>query len=438
MGTVSWTSDYAYPRIPARPDIAPRPDSRSRGDVPSWALDEWLAEPLRDRPTEFLPPPHEPRRRGRSILAAVLAVLLLIGSGIGIGWTLGSGDNSASAPRTPEPPLSTTNPPASPARDLTVKEVAARVTSAIVDINTVIGAVGGRRALGQAAGTGMVLTATGEVLTNNHVIAGATTIRVVVQHRGEFEATVIGADPVDDVALLQMTNASNLPTVSLGDPSRLSIGDTVVAVGNALGRGGAPSVTQGSVQALGRSVDVRDEHGGFEHLHDLIQMDAPISRGDSGGAVVNTRAQIVGMITAARTGPNRPVSHLGYAISVSDALHIVNEIRAGHRSSTIILGKPAFLGVEVEAFSASRAAGAGLGVSSGAWVAAVIPGAPAARAGMRAPTVITAIDGETISSTDDLGPAIYTHRPGERIAVTWVDRSGTHTATVVLIAGPAV
>jgi S1-C subfamily serine protease len=316
--------------------------------------------------------------------------------------------------------------------------VGARLTPAIVDINTVIGAVGGRRALGQAAGTGMVLTSTGEVLTNNHVIAGATTIRVVVQHRAEFEAEVIGADPVDDVALLQMTNASNLPTVPLGDPSALTIGDTVVAVGNALGRGGPPSVTQGSVRALDRSVDVRDEHGGFEHLHGLIQMDAPISPGDSGGAVADMRAQVVGMITAARTGPDRPVSHLGYAISVSTALHIVNEIRAGHRSSTIILGKPAFLGVEVQAFSASRATGAGIHVDSGAWVEAVIPGAPAAGAGMRSPAVITAVDGKAISSTEDLGPAIYTHRPGERIAVTWVDRTGTHTATVELIAGPAV
>ena len=192
------------------------------------------------------------------------------------------------------------------------------------------------------------------------------------------------------------------------------------------------------VAGLGRNVDVRDEHGGFEHLRDLIQMDAAISPGDSGGALANMHGQVIGMITAARTPPNRSVSHLGYAISVHTAIRIVDEIRAGHRSSTIILGKPGFLGVEVEDFSAAKAADAGLDVSGGAWVAGVIRGTPASRAGMRAPAVITAVNGGAIDSTAELGPQIYTHRPGDSIIVTWVDRAGTHTATVTLVAGPAV
>jgi len=312
------------------------------------------------------------------------------------------------------------------------------VTPAVVDVNTVIGAFAGRRPLGQAAGTGMILTSSGEVLTDNHVISGATSIRVTVQHRGQFQATVIGADPVDDVALLQLSGASGLPSVSLGDPSSVAVGDEVVAVGNALGKGGTPSVSHGNVDGVGRHVDVRDEHGSFEHLRDLIQMDAAISPGDSGGALANMHGQVIGMITAARTAPNRSVSHLGYAISVRNALRIVDEIRAGHRSATIILGKPGFLGVEVEDFSSAKAADAGLDVSRGAWVAGIIRGTPASRAGMRAPAVITAVNGGAIASTAELGPEIYTHRPGERIVVTWVDRGGTHTATVTLVAGPAV
>jgi S1-C subfamily serine protease len=421
---VSWSGGTG-PWIPPRPDIASRPDVA--GDTRPW----WAAEPSSR-------PPDEPRRRGRSILAALLAVLLLTGSGIGIGWSLGSGSRTPPAqPHRPEPPLSTTNPPSEGA-NLSVAGVAARVTPAVVDVNTVIGAFPGRRPLGQAAGTGMILTSTGEVLTNNHVIAGATSIRITVQHHGQYQAMVLGADPVDDVALLQLSNASNLPTVSLGDPLSVSIGDEVVVVGNALGRGGTPSVSHGSVEDLGRSVDVRDEHGGFEHLRDLIQMDAAISPGDSGGALANMRGQVVGMITAARTAPNHPVSHLGYAISVPNALRIVNEIRAGRRSATIILGQPGFLGVEVSTFSATRAARAGLDVNQGAWVASVIGGTPASRAGMHAPAVITEVNGRAITSTDDLGPRIYTHRPGERITVTWIDRAGPHTATVALIAGPAV
>src|SRR5207248_748779 len=215
---VSWTGSRDQ-GIPARPDIAPRPDTASPAG-PWWAAGS---------PVEA---PPDRRGHGRSILAAVLAVLVLIGSGIGIGWTLGVG-NRSEGPRVvqPEPPLTTASPPVE-GKQLSVAAVAARVTPAIVDVNTVIGAFAGRRPLAQAAGTGMILTSTGEVLTNNHVISGATSIRVTVQHRGQFQAMVIGADPVDDVALLQLSNASNLPTVSLGDPSTAAVGDEVVAVGN--------------------------------------------------------------------------------------------------------------------------------------------------------------------------------------------------------------
>jgi S1-C subfamily serine protease len=406
------------------------------GWSPPGGWDEGGAAPT--EPIWFPPRPdvqEAPRRRlsATSIAAGVLAVLVLVGSGIGIGWGLGSHTNTVtSAPRSPEAPIRVSPSPVASGKPLSLHQISLRVSPAVVDINVVVGQFGNGQPLAQAAGTGMIVTGSGEVLTNNHVIAGATSIHVTIQHRGEYEATVLGADPVDDVALLQVQGISALPTVSLGADGTVAIGDRVVAIGNALGRGGAPSVTQGEVRDLHRSIDVRDEHGGFEHLQDVIQIDAPISPGDSGGAVVDAFGKVIGMITAARTGPNRPVAVLGYAIPVDGALRIVNLIRAGRSRANVIVG------VQVDDLTPSRAARLGFGVNSGAYVAGVIPGKPAAKAGMRAPAIITQVDGTAVDSTDALGPMIYTHRPGDTITVTWVDRQGTHTSHVQLVAGPPV
>ena len=434
-------TDHGWPGGPPYgEDAGPQP-----GWSPPWGWDETAEASVRPGgilipPRPDLEPPRRRGLRGTSLLAAILAVLVLVGSGVGIGWGLGSQHRSSATSASPLPrgPLRVSPVPSSAGRPLTTHEISLRVAPAVVDVNVIVGQFSGQRPLAEAAGSGMILTADGEVLTNNHVIAGATSIRVAIEHRGTYSATVLGADPVDDVALVQLQGVSALPTVSLGDPTSLSVGDAVVAIGNALGRGGPPKVTSGSVQDLGRTINVHDERGGIEHLNDLIQMDAPISPGDSGGALVDSHGRVVGMITAARTGPNRPVSVLGYAIPVDGALRIVNQIRAGRRSDTVIVGSPGFLGVEVEDLTPARAARLGFGVTSGAYVAHVLPGTPAAHAGMHAPAIITAVDGTPVDSTDALGPKIYTHRPGDTISVTWVDAAGRHTATVQLVAGPPV
>jgi len=275
------------------------------------------------------------------------------------------------------------------------------------------------------------------VLTNNHVIAGATSISVTFQGRpGTYDATVIGADPTDDVALLQVRGVSGVPIVGLADSSSLSVGQKVAAIGNALGLGGTPRITAGTVSALNQTISVRGDTGRVEHLTNLIQTDAHISPGDSGGPLVNASGQVVGMITAGSRSQFRTEAALAFAIPVNNAVDIANQIREGKASSKIILGQPGFLGVAVQGLDARTATQ--LGVSSGALVIEVVPGTPAAHAGMQVGAVITAVGGRKIGTADELGPAIYVHKPGERVEVVWVDASGAHSAVVTLIAGPAV
>jgi S1-C subfamily serine protease len=394
---------------------------------------EWWSTPA-------VPAEEHPRHgRGRVVLAAVLAGLLLLG-GIGIGWglTRGFGGSSRTGTRAP---LTAVQPSVGHAdQALNVKAVAAQVEPAVVDVNTTILVdASGRTA--QAAGTGMIVTSTGQVLTNNHVIRSATSIRITVEgHQGTYTAKVLGADPTDDIALLQIQGLSGLPTVTLADSSTLSVGQDVVAIGNALGQGGSPTVTQGSISSLGQSITVSDGRGGTESLTDVIEMDAPIQPGDSGGPLVNAAGQVVGMITAGSrdSRSQQAVSSVGFAITSNAALSVVNEIRAGHESAKIILGQPGFLGVEVANLDAAAISRLGLNVTSGALVVGVFPDSPADDAGMSRDSVITAINGVHVESADTLGPIIHQYKSGDQIQVTWVDQKGSHTSTVRLIDGPAV
>jgi S1-C subfamily serine protease len=171
----------------------------------------------------------------------------------------------------------------------------------------------------------------------------------------------------------------------------------------------------------------------------LIQTDATIRQGVSGGPLVNTAAQVVGIITAgSRTSRSESGSRVGFAIPTSAALSIVNEIRAGRASSSIIVGQPGFLGVEVQELDAVTADRLGLDARSGVLIVGVTQGTPAAIVGISEGSVITAVNGLGVSSIDELGSALRRHKPGEEVRVTWVDENGTHTATARLISGPAV
>jgi S1-C subfamily serine protease len=305
----------------------------------------------------------------------------------------------------------------------------------VVDIYTVIATTGASES---AAGTGLVLTPSGLVLTNNHVVRGATSIRVSVQGRsGGYAAVVVGVDPADDIALVQIQGVSGLPTVTLGDSSSVIVGETVVALGNAGGTGGAPSVSEGRVNGLDQSITAADDNGGSERLSGLIESDASISPGDSGGALINSAGQVVGIITAGEsTSPEQTSTTVGYAITSNAALAIANQILSGRSSASVYIGPTGYLGVGVIDLNPRVAARLGLQVDSGALVESVAQGSPAASAGIRSGSVLTAVGSTTISSAAELGPALWTHKPGQKVRVTWVDQDGAHTTSVTLASGP--
>ena len=384
---------------------------------------------------EIPPMPTRRRSRVRIAVAAILASLVFLGSGIAIGWGLSGGGSTASNPGSPSGGVLAPGGRSGGGVDL--QAIAERVDPAVVDIQTVIGA--GSFTEGSAAGTGMILTSTGQVLTNNHVIRGATSIRVTIQGRsGTYSADVVGADPAADVALLQIRDVSGLPTVSVAT-SNATVGRTVIAIGNAFGRGGVPSVTSGTVTAIRQTITAGDPGAEPERLSGLIESNASIAPGDSGGPLVGTDGRVLGMITAAsRSMAFERASHDGFAIAIQDALSVVRQIRSGRATGDIVLGRPGMLGVQVRDLTPGAAARLGLGASSGALVVGVVPNAPADSAGIGAGAVIVSVDGTAIDSADGLGTVLHAHHPGDRVRVTWVDASGTHSATVSLVTGPAV
>jgi S1-C subfamily serine protease len=248
---------------------------------------------------------------------------------------------------------------------------------------------------------------------------------------------VVGTDRPADIALIQIQGVSGLPTATVADSSTVAVGESVVARGTALGQGGAPAVSQGSITALNQSITASTGRNSAEQLSGLIQSDAPISPGESGGPLVNSAGQVVGMITAGESqGYRQSTSTVGYAIPTNAAIDVVNQIRAGGNGNPdIIIGKPGYLGVSVKPLSPAAAANLGLSVGSGVVVSQVVAGSPAEQVGITQNSVITAIDGKAVSSQNSLSQAIQSHKPGQQIRVTWVDQSGTHSATATLIPG---
>ncbi|MHB8643462.1 MAG: S1C family serine protease [Gaiellaceae bacterium] len=281
-----------------------------------------------------------------------------------------------------------------------------------------------------AAGTGIVLTSSGKILTNNHVIRGATTIRVVIPSSGRtYIARVVGYDVTADIALLKV-NASNLRPAQLGTSSSLQLGSSVTALGNAGGTGSIVSAS-GTITALGQAIDVSDDQGGSEHLTGLIKTDAALQPGDSGGPLVNSAGRVIGIDTAASSRIVFGGGSEGYAIPINTARSITRLIAAGHASATVHVGGTAFLGVEVASASAYYP-----GVTGGT-IVDVVPGSPASTAGIAGGDTITSFAGTTITAPDTLSPLVLQQKPGAKVSVGWIDPYGTsHSATVALASGP--
>jgi S1-C subfamily serine protease len=289
----------------------------------------------------------------------------------------------------------------------------------------------------------MVVTPSGEVLTNNHVIEGATGITVKIGNRAQtYPARVLGTDPTDDVALLQVQGVSGLPTVRLGDSSHVTVGQSVVAIGNALNLPGPPKVTEGTVTGLNRAITVRDSLGHAEQLSSLIQTNATLQPGNSGGPLIDATGKVVGMNTAAAAGTTDTGSDVGFAIPINGANAIVQQIQGGHESTSVRLGMTAFLGVRLRDDSTSGPGPGGPGVGtprgSGAVIESVNAGSPAKAAGLAAGDTITSFGGAPVSSATSLTQLVHAKHPGDTVTIAWTDSSGQqHTATVHLTAGPA-
>jgi S1-C subfamily serine protease len=377
------------------------------------------AEPAPVQATYWVPPPPPPPRSephiGRWIVVAFLvAALAAGGSGIGVGWGLAKAFRQPAAVTSPIAIASPTTVPNNGSID--ANAIAALVSPAIVDINTVTTS-------GQASGTGQILTPDGEVLTNNHVVDGSTSISVVIAGRnGNFHAHVIGVAPARDVALIQIEGVSGLPTVNFAASSTVKVGDAIIAIGNALGQGGAPAVTTGNVVALDQTITASESGGSSEQLSGMIQSDAAIQPGDSGGAIVNASGQVVGMITAGDVqGFRSQTSTVNYSIPSDTAISFVNRIRSGQAASDIVYGQVGFMGVSVRDSTAG-----------GAQVVTVQPGSPADMAGISPGAVISKVGGSAITTSASLGTAIRSHKSGDRVSVTWTDQNGSHTTTMTL------
>jgi len=399
-------------------------------------------------------PPPPPRRNHKRGLILTGAVALAAGAATGglIGSMHGvTASTMTAASRTP----------------LSATQIAQRVDPALVDVVSTEGDQGAT-----AAGTGIVLTSNGEVLTNNHVIRGATSIKVTDVGNGRtYTAKVVGYDASRDVAVIQLQNASGLTTANLGDSSSVQAGDAVTALGNAGGKGGTPSVATGAVTALNQSITASDEGSGVnsEQLTGLIETNADIQPGDSGGALVNSFGQVIGMNTAASSGTqfqseSGQSAAQAYAIPIDKAESIAKQIGAGQGSSTVHIGATAFLGIETDGSNSGSGSGdsggfggfggfgdgsgfgsqgdgsgsGGSGTSSGVTIAGTLSGSAAASAGLTAGDTITSVGGQAVSSTSDIQQALVKYHPGDKISVSWVDQSGqSQTATVTLASGPA-
>jgi len=308
------------------------------------------------------------------------------------------------------------------------RTTASPIGTGVVVIRTTLGYQDSR-----AAGTGMVLTSSGEILTNNHVIRGATRITVTVPGTGRsYSAKVVGYDVADDVAVLQASGASSLATVATAPTAKVAVGDHVTAVGNAGGTGSLSSVT-GKITVLRRSIVVSDDSGGAARLTGLIGADASVQPGDSGGPLLDADGRVIGMNTAGSTGYISRSATQAYAIPIARALSIASQIESGHSSIRIHVGATPFLGVQV-ASSMRR----GDFSTAGAVVADVLGGSPAAAAGLTPGDVITAIDGRSISSSSSITTAILAKKPGARVTLRLTDAVGqSRMATVTLGSGPA-
>ena len=365
-----------------------------------------------------LSPTASPPSRPRKWLAAVIAASVVSGAGAGaVVTTLMQNDSTSTSTSALSGSSSKSGNSSVIAKPADVQGILNKVGPAVAYVRTQAFR-SGRFFAQSGAGTGVVLTKDGELLTNAHVVAGATSIKVTLGNDTQsHNATVIGTDPGNDLALVKISGVSNLQTAELGNSGDLKVGDDVIAIGNALNLEGGMTVTEGIVSALNRSIDA-----GSESLDSLIQTDAAINPGNSGGPLVNAAGEVVGINTAT----SGEAQNIGFAIAIDKAKPIIDRLRSGGGSSSA---------------SQPQASGAFLGVSvsdgeNGALVESVEPGSPAAEAGLRAGDEIVEIDDRAVQSSSSLTSAMRAHKPGDDVTVTWMRGQSRQSADVSLASRP--
>ncbi len=401
-------------------DTPPSPWSRS-APSPSFPEPELDADPtvpftpppIRPRPSPYTPPP-PPARRSRAPMWVAAAAAVALFTGV-VGGVVGANLANDDAPVTAAGTAGTAGTSTTPAASGPSAAVGGPVLDVAAILNKVEPAVVAIQAsgrLGTGQGTGVVISADGEVLTNAHVIEGATSIRVTITGQTQSRAaTLVGADSFNDVALLKITGASGLATADLGSSAAVKVGDDVVAVGNALGLRGDPTVTRGIVSALNRSLDT---------LTGMIQTDAAINPGNSGGPLADNKGQVIGINTAVA---GRGGQNIGFAIPIDSARTILDRLRSGQAPQAV-----GYLGVS------TRDPGDN---SQGAEIVDLVAGGPADRGGMEIGDLVTEVDGKEVVGSDGLVGVLRQLSPGTRVSVT-VERDGrSQKLTVTLGERPA-
>lgn len=427
------------------------------------------------------------RRSGTSVATHLAVAVLAAGAAVGVtlgiyhpaansGETNSAGTSLPGADAVPSPPAPS---PGSGTSASSEQQIVNKVEPGLVVINTTL-----QYNSEEAAGTGMVINPAGLVLTNNHVIEDATKVTVTVPATGKtYRATVVGYDKTGDIALIKLRGASRLRTIPVGNSASVKTGNDVVALGNSEGQGTFIPAA-GKITAVNQTITASDQGGtvSSETLHGMIQTNAGIVPGDSGGPLASSAGQVIGMDTAGNSvSLSQQQTAAGFAIPIDTALTVARQIASGRASSVITIGYPPFVGIftgsgtssnpQVQAQQQQQSSGfsdgfGGFGgfngfggtttvpscytsntnlavptsiapVSSGTLVDGTICGSPAASAGITGGSVITAIDGQSAGSPAHVTSILARYRPGHTISVTWVSPAGRRTTSSIrLAAGP--
>jgi S1-C subfamily serine protease len=411
------------------------------GGNPGWDSGNqgWGAPVAYPRPPRWDGIPVEPKQSKFRLVRRVVIALLLFSMAplLGVGALVlvfnsqsspkdkAAGANPPQVAKPIDPSAQATASPTAPPKLLSPEQLVKAVNPTVVNITVTLG----QQNVGKA-GTGIVLTSDGVILTNNHVISGATSISAFDVGNGRtFKASVLGFDRSHDIAVIKLRNAGNLKTLKVCDSDNVKVGDGIMAVGNAGGEGGTPTAVTGKVTSLNQNITASEADGeGVKRLSGMIEVQADIRAGDSGGPLVDRTGCLIGVNTAASVdADDKANGGLGYAIPSNNASDIAQQIRDGKDSTTVHIGQTALLGV-----------GASDAKSGGAQVTGTLDGGPADEAGLRTGDVITSVDGQQVDSANGLTAILDRHRPGDRVQVDWTDRNGRdRNADVELTTGPA-